>query len=41
MKRLLAEAILDNAVLKDVAKVMTPAARRSAVAKMREGAWDQ
>jgi len=41
MKRLLAEATLDNAVLKDVAKAMTPAARRSAVATMREGAWDQ
>jgi len=36
LKKLLAEAMLDNAVLKDVAlKVVTPAARRSAVSAVR------
>ena len=37
LKKLLAEAMLDNAMLKDVAaKMVTPAARREAVAHLRE-----
>jgi putative transposase len=39
LKKLLAEAMLDNAMLKDVAakKMVTPAARREAVAHLRSG----
>ena len=37
LKKLLAEAVLDNAMLKDIAskKMVTPAARREAVAHLR------
>jgi transposase-like protein len=35
LKKLLAEAMLDNAMLKDVAAMVTPAARREAVAHLR------
>ena len=39
LKRMLADAMLDNAALKDIAwkKVVTPAARREAVAHAIEG----
>ena len=43
LKRLLADAMLDNAVLKDIAvkKMVTPAAKRDAVASARKSAWHQ
>ena len=36
LKKLLAEEMMDNATLKDVKKVVTPAARRQAVAHVCE-----